>query len=340
MTFLADPFPPPATGHAGHHGHGAATTPPPGSRTVGEIAGWHELAAWRPSPGWLVLVVVLAGGYLVAVAVLRRRGVRWPLGRSAAWLGGVVTLAAMTCTGVGQLGAALFSVHMGQHMVLSMLTPILLLLGAPITLALRVLPAIGRAGGPRRLLLKVLQSRVAKVVSHPGVTVPLFVTSLFGLYFTQLLDLAMGSHVGHQLMLIHFLMVGLLFFGPILAVDPWPRRSAPGLRLLEMLTAVPFHAFFGVIVMGAGYPLSDTFAASARALGVDPLADQATGGGIAWGFGETPILIVTLAVFVQWVRTDSRAARRFDRQAARDGDAELAAYNARLRLLNDRQPAS
>jgi cytochrome c oxidase assembly factor CtaG len=164
-----------------------------------------------------------------------------------------------------------------------------------------------------------------------------FVVSLFGLYFTDLLDIAMGSHLGHQLILVHFLAVGLLFFGPILAVDPWPRRSAPGLRLVELLVAVPFHAFFGVTVMQTGYPLSNTFAVSTRALGSDPIADQAIGGGIAWGFGETPILFVTLVVFAQWVRSDTRAARRFDRQAVRDGDAALADYNARLQRLHERQ---
>ena len=342
MLPLADPTPTVPNPHA-HHGQGtgdAVPAPQHANGSVSDVLGWGDLSAWHPSAGWLSVIGLLAGGYLVAAILLRRRGVAWPVGRMIAWLLGLVTLTAVTCTGLATFGMTLFSLHMAQHMVLSMLTPILLLLGAPITLALRVLPAAGRAGGPRRLLLAVLHSRFGKVVSHPGVTVPLFVASLFSLYFTELLDVAMGSHLGHQLMLVHFLMVGLLFFGPILAVDPWPRRSSPGLRLVEMLTAVPFHAFFGVIVMHAGYPLSDTFAASARTLGVDPLADQATGGGIAWGFGEAPILIVTIVVFLQWVRTDTRAARRFDRQAVRDGDAQLAAYNARLRRLHDRQLAN
>jgi putative copper resistance protein D len=75
-------------------------------------------------------------------------------------------------------------------------------------------------------------------------------------------------------MLMHFLTVGLLFFGPILAIDPWPRRSAPGLRLIELLIAVPFHAFFGVVVMQTAYPLSTIFAGATTALGLDPIADQ------------------------------------------------------------------
>jgi putative membrane protein len=338
VTFLADPSPPPSTGHTGHHA--GMPMPAPSSGGTGEPLSWDNLSAWQPNTGWLTVVVVLAISYLAAVVVLRRRGVAWPVGRSLAWLLGLTSLFAVTCTGVAAYGMALFSVHMGQHMVLSMLTPILLLLGAPITLALRALPASGTASGPRRMLLKALHSRFAKVISHPGFTVSAFVVSLFGLYFTDLLDLAMRSHLGHQVMLIHFLTVGLLFFGPILAVDPWPRRSAAGLRLIELLVAVPFHAFFGVVVMQTAYPLSVTFAKSTTDLGLDPIGDQAIGGGIAWGFGETPIVLVTLVVFIQWVRTDTRAARRYDRQAARDNDAALAAYNAKLQRLNARQPAS
>lgn len=312
---------------------------PSGGGSSGDVLSWDSLSAWHPSAGWLTVIAALAAGYLVSVIVLRRRGVAWPAGRIVAWLLGLASLAAVTSTGVATFGMALFSVHMAQHMVLSMLVPILLLLGAPITLALRILPATGTAGSPRRLLLAVLHSGFARVISHPGFTVPAFVISLFGLYFTGLLDVAMSSQLGHQLMLVHFLAVGLLFFGPILAVDPWPRRSVPGLRLVELLVAVPFHAFFGVIVMQTGYPLSAMFAASTTVLGLDPIADQATGGGIAWGFGETPIVLVTLVVFAQWVRTDTRAARRYDRQAARDGDAALADYNARLQRLHQRAQA-
>jgi len=313
---------------------------PQGSGSADGVLIWDNLSAWHPSVGWLTVVAVLAVVYLAAFVVLRRRGIAWSVGRLAAWMLGLTSLLMVTCTGLATYGMALFSVHMAQHMVLSMLTPILLLLGAPITLALRVLPASGRAGAPRRTLLAVLHSRFAKVISHPGFTVTAFVVSLFGLYFTDLLDVAMGTRLGHQLMLIHFLTVGLLFFGPILAVDPWPRRSAPGLRLIELLVAVPFHAFFGVVVMQTAYPLSTMFASSTTALGLDPIADQATGGGIAWGFGETPIVLVTLVVFAQWVRSDAREARRYDRQATRDGDAALAAYNARLQRLNERQSTS
>ncbi|TDD61112.1 cytochrome c oxidase assembly protein [Kribbella antibiotica] len=336
---LADPTAPPVTPPEGHHGHGHAHTGVPVQQSFGDVAGWSDLATWRPSLGWLLFIAVLAGGYFLAVLALRQRQVRWPIGRTIAWYAGLLGLLAITCTGLAELGMMLFSIHMIQHMLLSMIVPIGLILGAPITLALRALPAApGRSGMARRILLAVLHSRLVRVIAHPIVTVTLFVVSLYALYFTSLLDKAMATHVGHQLMLIHFLAIGILFFGPILAVDPWPHRASPGIRLAELLAAVPFHAFFGVILMQTTTPLSPRFAEMTRQLGLDPSTDQLLGGSIAWGSGELPVVIVTAVVFRQWIVTDARAAKRLDRQADRDNDAELTAYNAYLDRL--RQHAS
>jgi cytochrome c oxidase assembly factor CtaG len=317
--------------------HGPALDPPSG---VGDLAA----LAW-PEPWIVVLSAALLIGYALGVVALRRRGVAWPVPCVVAWVGGIVSLLGVTATGVGVYGGVLFSVHMAQHMVLSMFTPILLLAGAPVTLMLRALPAGGAAGGeratwPRRALLRLLHCRFLAVLSHPVVTTGLFVASLYGLYFTPLLDAAMASTTGHSLMLAHFLAVGLLFFGPILAVDPWPHRASPGLRMLGVLVTVPFHAFFGIAVMQATTPLSSGFSEATLALGLDPVSDQTLGGGIAWAFGEIPIVIVAGILLVQWVRDDRRTARRTDRQAARDGDAELHAYNAALARLHTAPPTS
>jgi putative copper resistance protein D len=294
--------------------------------TFGDLLAWQDIDPWV-----LGVVIALAGGYAIGVVALRRGGIAWPWLRVASWFTGVAALVAVTGTGVGTYGMALFSVHMTQHMVLGMLVPILLLAGAPVTLALRALPTSReRRGSPRRTLVRFLHSRLLGVLSHPLVTGGLFVASLYGLYFTPLLDVAMSTAWGHRAMLGHFLAVGLLFFGPILAVDPWPHRWSPGARLLQLVASVPFHAFFGVAIMGASSALSTRFASSTEALGLDPLADQSTGGGIAWAFGEIPIVIVAAVVFAQWVRSDTRDASRLDRQAERDDDSALAAYNRAL----------
>ncbi|MCF2528074.1 cytochrome c oxidase assembly protein [Yinghuangia sp. KLBMP8922] len=294
---------------------------------------------WYPEPLFVAGSIAAVLIYGAGIARLRRRGDKWPIGRTLAWLAGVASVLLSTSSGLAAYGTALFSVHMIQHMILSMLSPILLLLGAPITLALRSLKPAGRdqdgnaKRGPREILLAVLHSRFAAVMSSPAVTLPLFIASLYVLYFTPLFDLAMGNMWGHRWMMIHFLAVGLLFFWPIMGIDPAPRKHGYVMKMLELFAGMPFHAFFGVAVMMSSSLIVDSFAKPPAAWGTDVLADQQMGGGIAWAFGEVPTVIVLLVIFSQWMRSEERLARRKDRAADRDGDAELDAYNAYLARL-------
>ncbi len=291
--------------------------------------------------GFFVTVIVIAAAlYALGVIRLARRGDAWPVLRSVSFAGGLLIFFGATCTGLAQYGMYLFSSHMLQHMTLSMVAPIFLLLGAPITLALRALhPAQAGHTGPRELLLALLHSRFARVVASPLFTLPLFIASLYGLYFTPLLDDLMRGTVGHDFMLVHFLGVGLLFFWPILGVDPAPHRSPYVIRILELFAAMPFHAFFGVAVMMSSSLITTVFAHPPAAWGISAASDQSTGGALAWAFGEAPTLIVLLVLFAQWSKSDQREAKRRDRKADRDGDAELADYNAYLAGLSI-QPAT
>jgi putative copper resistance protein D len=247
---------------------------------------------------------------------------------------GLGSLFAVTGTGLNGYGMVLFSVHMAQHMVLSMVTPLLLLMGSPVTLALRALPrGSGTAGAPRALLLELLHSRFGRLVSHPLFTVPLFLASLYGIYFTPLFDALMSSAAGHQFMLAHFVVTGLLFFGPILAQDPWPRTVGHGGRMVELFIPMPFHAFFGVAIMMSSSLITRTFAHPPAGWGVNALADQDTAGSIAWSFSELPTVLVLAVVFFSWAGSEERRGRTIDRSADRTADAELEAYNARLRAL-------
>jgi len=287
--------------------------------------------------GWSVLAaisVVLLVAYLIGVVRLRRSGVRWPWWRTGSWIVGCLTLFFATGTGFNGYGMVVFSMHMAQHMVLSMISPLFLLCGSPITLALRSLPrGKGTAGVPRALLLELLHSRFARFVSHPAFTLPLFLVSLYGVYFTPIFDDLMADPFGHQFMLAHFLVTGLLFFGPILGQDPWPRTVGYPGRMLELLIPVPFHAFFGVAIMMADSLVVQTFAHPPAGWGIDPLGDQGSAGAIAWSFAELPTVLVLAVVFFSWAGSEERKGRRLDRMADRDADAELEAYNARLRAL-------
>src|SRR5690349_14086238 len=247
------------------------------------------------------------GLYLWGVVRLRRRGDAWPLGRTIAFTAGVLSVALVMCTKLNDYGMVMFSVHMVQHMILSMLSPILLLLGAPVTLALRALPTAGRGRtGPRELLVKPLHSRYLRGITPPPFPIPPFLARPYALYFTPLFDTLMGSRAGHIAMMVHFLAVGLVFFWPIMGVDPGPHRPGYVMRMLELFAGMPFHAFFGIALMMASEPMVSTFKHPAASLGIDPLSDQNAAGGIAWAFSEIPSVIVLVALLFQWYTSEQR----------------------------------
>jgi cytochrome c oxidase assembly factor CtaG len=316
--------------------------PIPPDITLGRVA-----TLWKFDFFFAVLVVVLGGLYVAGLVRLRRRGDRWPVGRTVAWFVGLTTIVLVTQSGLSRYSPVLFSMHMVQHMVLSMLTPIFLVLGAPVTLALRALrPATLRGDrGPREWITVLLHSPYVKVLTHPVVAAALFVVSTFALYFTSLFENAMRSHLGHIAMEIHFLAVGLLFFWVLIGVDPAPRKVPHVAKLLVLFATMPFHAFFGLALMNLGEPIADGWYRAVHPEWAGSiLADEHTGGAIAWGFGEIPTFIVLLALVGQWFMDDQRTARRKDRQSdravARSEDDELAVYNARLAKMAERAERS
>ncbi|GAA2444629.1 cytochrome c oxidase assembly protein [Streptomyces pulveraceus] len=312
-----------------HSGHGMDMDLPPFTLGRG--------LQFSADPFFLIGCVLAIGLYAYAVLRLRRRGDGWPAGRIVFFVVGVLSIALVMCTKLNDYGMVMFSVHMVQHMVISMLSPILLLLGAPVTLTLRALPVAGRGRtGPRELLLKLLHSRYMKIITHPVFTIPLFIASLYGLYFTPLFDFLMGSKTGHIAMMVHFLAVGLVFFWPIMGVDPGPHRPGYVMRMLELFAGMPFHAFFGIALMMATTPMVGTYQHPPASLGIDALSDQGWAGGIAWAFSEIPSVLVLIALVFQWYRSEQRTAKRSDRAADRDGDQELQAYNAYLASLQAR----
>jgi putative copper resistance protein D len=299
----------------------------------------------QPIPVLPVLGLALAVCYVVGVLVLVRRGDRWPVIRTTCWMLGGFTIELMTATGFDGYGMELFSIHMIQHMTLSMVTPILLALGAPITLLLRALSSDGRVRRRlRALLLRVVHSAPVAFIANPVVTGLLFLFSLYVMYFTPLFDVLMSSMWGHNLMLIHFMLIGMLYFWGILGVDPNPRRgsglmgraASPVARIAEMALPIPFHAFFGVVLMMASSAVVTYYAVPMPFLHVTALSDQQTAGGIAWGFTELPTLLVLLVLFLQWQRGEARHTAAADRRVERFGDIELDAYNVRLQELATR----
>ena len=279
---------------------------------------WATLVTeWTLAPLPLVVTVWSVGLYALGVRALAKRGDRWPVGRSIAWGVGMLAFYLATSSGIAAYDTVLLSVHMAQHMVLSMVVPLSLALGAPVTLALRTLPK-----PPRRWLLAVLHSRVAKVLSFPPLAFLLYVVSPWALYFTGWYDASLRSDFVHEMMHLHLVLIGSMFFWPLVGIDPVPGRVAYPFRLMTVFLTLPFHAFLGVTIMGQQELIAGEWY---RALPVeagltwlpDPMADQHVAGGILWGSGDLVGLVFLGVLFVQWVRSSMREAQREDRRLDR-----------------------
>ncbi|MDE8669986.1 cytochrome c oxidase assembly protein [Pseudarthrobacter sp. H3Y2-7] len=329
-------------------------TPPPGGEdirpalTPAEILTGYPLppeltperwfTVWRPDWLWIAIAVLAAYLYLRAARALHRRGDGWPWVRSVLWLLGLAALVFFTSGGPSVYGRIMFSAHMIDHMALTMIVPVFLVLGAPVTLALRALaPRHDGSRGPREWILVLVHSRVAAVLTHPIFVAANFAGSIVLFYFSDAFGFALREHTGHVLMTVHFVITGDLFILSMIGTDPVPRRAPYPLRLLLLLATMAFHAFFGVTLMGSTTLIQpDWFTGLGRDWGLPPLADQQMAGAITWGIGEVPTLLIAIGVAVMWSRSDAREMRRTDRAADRNQDAELQAYNAMLSRMGER----
>jgi putative copper resistance protein D len=292
--------------------------------------------------GFLVLAVAL---YINGVVILKKRGDAWPVGRTIAFALGISGIDFATSGGFGVYALYSFEYHMIAHMTLGMIAPIGLVLGAPITLALRTLPQ-GRTPterGPRAILVALLHSRIGILFTNPVVALALFDGSLFVLYFTDLFGTLMSTHAGHLLMNTHFILAGFLFFMIVIGVDPTPRRIHHLVRIVILFAAMAIHAFFSIALLATSTLIDKGFYSSQNIswLGSGILDDQRAGASVSWAMGEIPIILALIATFILWMRDDAKETRRIDRneerKAAMGEPDELAQYNEYLKTLNARE---
>lgn len=295
-------------------GAGAALAgPAPGSQVPAPTPG-RLLLSWSFNPLVTVGLLALAIAYLQARRRLVASGVQWPARRTAYFLSGVGAIAIALLSPVEAYDTALFSVHVAQHMLLTMLAAPLLALGAPITLALRV-----AKGQTRRRMTRVLHSPPMRVIGNPLVAWVLFTLTLYGLYFSPLFDLTLRNPLVHDLVHLHFLTVGLLFWWPLVGLDPSRWRLPHIARLLFVFLMVPFHAFLGVAIMNSGRVLAPTLESFQRSWGPTPLADQQIGGAILWGAGDLIALGAVLGILISWASYEEKVVNvREDRRLARE----------------------
>ena len=303
-----------------------------------ELTPERWLTEWRLDWLWIAVASFGLVSYFLGVAKVLRRGDKWSWFRSVNWVIGLVVLTYITSGPPAVYGRVLFSAHMVDHMALTMVAPIFLVLGAPVTLALRALPARGDGSrGLREWLLLFVHSKFSQLVTHPLFAAANFAGSIVLFYYSDAFGYAMRDHVGHELMNLHFALTGYIFVLTMIGTDPLPRRAPYPMRLLLLLATMGFHAFFGVAIMGGTNLLAaDYFGNLGRSWGGSALLDQQMGGAVAWGIGEVPTLLVAIGVAIMWSRSDERETRRTDRAADRNNDADLTAYNDMFAKLAER----
>lgn len=301
--------------------------------------GWHAMfTQWRFDIFFGSAAIIAAWIYLYWLYLLKKRGGSWPIANTLWWVGGCALLLFTSCSALGVYMPALFSVHMTAHMLYSMGIPVMLVLGGPVTLALRALKPAGRDGLPgiREWLVVFINNPVSRFLTHPVVATTQFVAGFYLLYMTPLYDFLADEHAGHVFMNIHFLISGYIFYWVIIGVDAAPQQISPSVKLVTLMGSLPFHAWFGISLMQSQQVLAyDYYAALDLPFYVNLLEDQNIGGAVAWAAGEVPLYLVTVAMFFQWRKSDAKDAARYDRVADRTNDAELEAYNEMLARMSN-----
>ncbi|GAB3058893.1 cytochrome c oxidase assembly protein [Sediminivirga luteola] len=331
LSRTAPPVPqePPEVATAARLLTGEDLPPPPSVEAV-----WTQ---WHPDVFWIAVALLASYAYIRGFLALRRRGDSWPVLRLICWLLGMAGLIYVTSGAPAVYGTVLFSGHMVQHMLLVMAVPLPMVIGAPITLLMRaVAPRRDGSRGPREWILGVVHSRFAGVLSNPIVAAVNFAGSLVVFYYSGIMWYSLDTHLGHEIMVAHFLVAGYLFAQSLIGTDPGVKRYPYPIRLLVLLITMAFHAFFGISIMSSTSLIEPNWFGNIGHGWVSAIEDQQTGGEIAWGIGELPTLLLAIGVAVQWTKSSRREAVRSDRQEDKTSDAELRAYNEMLASLSKR----
>ncbi len=298
----------------------------------------NYFALVRPDWLWVGLILFLAAWYIRSMVRLARRGDRWSVARALSFFLGLVILLWVTSGGPAVYGMVLFSGHMIQHMTLTMVAPIFLVLGSPVTLAMKSLPTRSDGTrGAREWILWLVHSRFSRVVTNPLVAAANFAGSILLFYYTPVFGLSLEYHLGHQFMIVHFLLTGYIFALVLVGDDPLPKRPPYAFRLIILLATMVFHAFMAVGLSSQDALIQASwFGNIGHDWGFSAIEDQQRGGELMWGLGEVPAMLMAVMVAVQWSRSDRRETKRLDREADRTEDAELNEYNEMFAAMAER----
>jgi putative copper resistance protein D len=302
--------------------HGPAPSEPPTAASL--LLGW----TFEPLPTLAILAAT--GWWFWAVGRVRAAHPANPVPRRRTWafLAGMAAIAFALISGIDRYDTTLFSVHMVQHVLLILVSAPLLALAAPVTMLLRVSSADTR----RRWLVPFLHSRVVRVLSNPVVAWLTLAVVMWVSHFSPLFDAALEDPLVHDLEHALFLTAAILFWWPVVALDPAPSRMGHPGRLTHVFMQMTQNTFLAFVILGASSVLYRHYATLAVPWLPDPLADQKLAAGIMWIAGDAIFLGALLALMYGWMRSEERATPRADREAVED----MAEIRIREKRLADR----
>jgi putative membrane protein len=268
---------------------------------------WTWVVQWRIAP-WTVVPIAVAGWlYASGLRRARRIGARFPRSRPGWFFGGLGALVLALVSPVDAYADVSFTVHMVQHLLLTLVAAPLLALGAPISLALRVLtpPA-------RHRIASVLRSRPASVVANPVVGWLGFIGVPVAIHMSSLFDLALRSGTVHAAEHALWFTAALIYWWPIVGRDPSPHPVPYPARLLSLFLAMPAGSFLALAIASAPNVLYPTYGSLPDPWGVHALGDQHVAAVTMWLIGDLALVVAMLFVAVAWRRDEESHQRRLE----------------------------
>ncbi|HET6715447.1 MAG TPA: cytochrome c oxidase assembly protein [Actinomycetota bacterium] len=286
------------------------------AETTLPAAPWAALDRWALDPVTVVILFGVGSAYVAGCVRARRLGRPFQAHRPVAFAAGWVVLVLALVSPIDSSADVSFTMHMLQHLLLTLVAPPLLAFGAPITLAFATLPT-----GGARALAGVLRSRGVRALANPVVGWSLFVGVPIAVHASRLFDLALTSTQWHAVEHAAWVGAALVYWWPIVGVDPSPHTIGYGARLLSLLLAMPAMSFLALAIYTADAPLYGTYASLPSPWGPQALADQRNAAVLMWVAGNLALVVAMLLVATSWKRHDDEAQRRIE---ARE-DAAVAA---------------
>jgi putative membrane protein len=265
--------------------------------------------------GWVPSIMIAGAAVLYLWGVIRVKrieGSPWSHRRTGTFLGGLVVTFVAIETVIGAYDDQVFYDHMIQHLLLVMIAGPLLAMGAPLDLLQRA-----SSGKTRVAVDAALGSRAAGLIGHPVTAFILYAALIPFTHLTNFYNDTLSNELVHDNEHMAFLVVGYLFWRPVVGIEPSRHPLSPPLQLLYLALAVPIDTFTGLALTATNHEIFSFYNTFTRGWGPSRLTDLHIGGSIMWVGGDGLMFVAMIPVAIRWVRAEEERTRELDAELDR-----------------------